>query len=55
MLSYNIAGEGMRSRGKWMGREDDSRNGKGKVRELCRPDGARRSVAMTSVAVSFGI
>ena len=35
------------------GPEDASRNGKRKVRELCGPDGARRSIAMTSGAVSF--
>jgi hypothetical protein len=33
-LFYNISGEGMRSRGKWMGPEDGSRTGKRKVREL---------------------
>jgi hypothetical protein len=33
-LLYNIAGEGLRSRGKWMGLEDDSRNGKRKVRTV---------------------
>jgi hypothetical protein len=33
-----------------MGAEDVSRNGKRKVCELCGPDGARRSIA-----VSFGI
>ena len=48
-------GEGMGSRGKWMGPEDSSRIGKRKVGELCGPDGARRSVAVTSGAVSFGI
>jgi hypothetical protein len=31
-----------------MGREDGSRNGKRKVRELCGPDGARRSPAVSS-------
>ncbi len=31
-----------------MGPEDGSRNGKRKVRELCRPDGARRSTAVSS-------
>ena len=30
-----------------MGPEDSFRNGKGKARELCGPDGARRSIAMT--------
>src|SRR5271166_3205086 len=45
----------MRSRGKWMGPEDGSRNGKRRARELCGPDGARRSIAVTSRAVSFGI
>ena len=35
-----------------MGPEDGSRTGKRKVRELCGPDGARRSIAMTSGAVS---
>jgi hypothetical protein len=35
VLLYSISSEGMRSRGKWMGPEDDSRNGKRKVRELC--------------------
>ena len=38
-----------------MGPEDGSRIGKRKLRELCGPDGARRSIAMTSGAVSFGI
>ena len=33
-----------------MGTEDGSRNGKRRVRELCGPDGARRSIAMTSGA-----
>src|SRR5277367_4827850 len=45
----------MRSRRKWMGPEGDSRNGKGKVREVCGADGARWSIAMTSGAVSFGM
>jgi hypothetical protein len=31
-----------------MGPEDGSRTGKRKVRELCGPDGARRSIATTS-------
>jgi len=35
-----------------MGPEDGSRTGKRKVRGLCGPDGARRSIAMTSGAVS---
>ena len=35
-----------------MGPEDGSRNGKRRVRELCGPDGARRSIPMTSGAVS---
>jgi hypothetical protein len=38
-----------------MGPEDVSQNGKRKVRELCGPYGARRSIALTSRAVSFGI
>jgi hypothetical protein len=38
-----------------MGPEDGSRTGKRKGRELCGPDGARRSIAVTSRAVSFGI
>ena len=41
----------MRSRGKWMGPEDGSQSGKRKVRELCGPDGARRS---TSVSSEYG-
>jgi hypothetical protein len=48
VLFYNIRGEGMRSRGKWKGPEDGSRIGKRKVRELCGPDGARRSTAVSS-------
>jgi|HubBroStandDraft_2_1064218.scaffolds.fasta_scaffold25967_5 hypothetical protein len=35
MFLYNITDQGMRSRGKWMGPEGVSRNGKRKVRELC--------------------
>ena len=35
-----------------MGPEDGSRTGKRKVRELRGPDGARRSIAVTSGAVS---
>jgi hypothetical protein len=35
-----------------MGSEDAPRAGKRKVRGLCGPDGARRSIAMTSGAVS---
>ena len=35
-----------------MGPEDAPRAGKRKVRGLCGPDGARRSIAMTSGAVS---
>jgi hypothetical protein len=35
-----------------MGPEDISRNGKREVRELCGRDGARRSIAVTSGAVS---
>jgi hypothetical protein len=31
-----------------MGAEDNSRNGKRKVRELCGPDGARRSTVVKS-------
>jgi hypothetical protein len=42
----------MRPRGKWMGPEDVSRIGKGKVPELYGPDGGRRSIVMTSGAVS---